>query len=68
VVSHAIAVVHSSSEDVRDSLDPAVGVPRETGQIVFWNIIAEVIEKEKRIEVGRVAEAESTAQVHASAF
>src|SRR6267378_2339871 len=68
VVAHAIAVLHGSRQDVCDGLDSAVRVPRESGQIVLGNVIAEVVEKQKRVEVGCVAETEGTAQVHARAF
>src|SRR5690242_14911443 len=67
-VAHAIAVLHGSSEHVRDGLNPAVGVPREPRQIVLGNVITEVIEKEKRVEVGCVAESERASQAHARTF
>src|SRR6185312_15383744 len=68
VVAHAIAVLHGSRQDVRDGLDSTVGVPREPRQIVLGNVIAEVVEKEKWVELGCVAESERAAQVHARAF
>jgi hypothetical protein len=43
-------------------------VPGKACQIIFWNVIAEVIEQKKRIEVGSIPEAKCTAQVHACAF
>jgi hypothetical protein len=45
-----------------------MGTPRETSQVVLRPIIAEVIEQEEQVEVGRVAEAERTAQVDACAL
>ena len=53
---------------VGDRLDPAVGVPREAGQVILRNVIAEVIEKEKWVEIGGVAEAERAAQVDTRPF
>jgi hypothetical protein len=64
-VAHAIAVFHCPSQDVGNGLDSAVGVPREPSQIVLWNVIAEVVEQEKRIEVGGVTKPERAAEVHA---
>jgi hypothetical protein len=43
-------------------------MPRKAGQIIFGNIIAEVVEEEERVEVRGVAEAERAAQVYAGAL
>src|SRR5437870_6952219 len=67
-VAHAVAMLHGSRQDVCDGLDSAVGMPREPRQIVLWNVIAEVVEKEKRVEIGCIAESERTTQVHARTF
>src|SRR6476646_12116389 len=67
-VAHAITVLHSSGEHVRDGLNSTVGVPRKSRQIVFGNVVAEVVEKEEWVEIGCVAESERTAQVHARPF
>ena len=47
---------------------PAVRMPGKAGQVVLRDVVAEVVEEQERIEVGRVAEAERAAQVHAGAF
>jgi hypothetical protein len=67
-VAEAVAVLDASRQDVRDGLDPAVGVPWEASQVILWTVIPEVVEEEKRVEVGRVAEAERAAQVNACTF
>ena len=67
-VAQAVAVLHRSGEDVRDGLDAAVGMPREARQVVRWHVVAEVVEQQERVVVGRLAEAERAAQVHACAF
>src|SRR5258708_2698982 len=41
VISHAVSVLDSSSKHVGDGFNPAVGMPREPGKIILWNIIAE---------------------------
>ena len=68
VVAHAVAMLDGSGEDVGDRLDAAVRMPRKTREIIFRNVIAEIVQQKKRVEVGSVAEAERAAQVHARAF
>jgi hypothetical protein len=67
-VPEAVAVLDTSREDVRDGLDPAVGMPWEASQVILRTVIPEVVEEEKRVEFGRVAEAERAAQVNSRAF
>jgi hypothetical protein len=67
-VAEAVVVLHGSGEDIRDGLDSAVRVPGEAGQVIIWNIVAEIVEKQERVEIGCVAEAECAAEVHACAF
>src|SRR5215467_873845 len=64
-VPHAVAVLHRSGQDVRDRLDSTVGVPREACQVILRNVIAEVVEEEEWVEVGRIAKPERAAQSHA---
>ena len=68
VVAHAVAVLHGAGEDVGDGFDAAMGMPGEAGQVIGGDIVAEIVEEKKGIEVGGVAEAERAAQVHARAF
>src|SRR5580698_11201718 len=68
LISDAIGVVHGACQDVSDGFDAAMGVPREARQIIVWNIVAEVVEKKKGIEVGCIAETERAPQVHARAL
>ena len=50
-VSDAVAVGDGAGEDVGDRFDSAMRVPRKAGQVVFWPFVAEVIEKQERIEI-----------------
>src|SRR5262245_14280371 len=68
LVSEAVAVLDGAREDVRDRLDSTVRMPREAGQVVLRPIVAEVIEKEERIEIGSLAKSECAAQVHTRAL
>jgi hypothetical protein len=43
-------------------------MPRESRQIILWNIIPEIIEQEERIEVVCVSEAERSPQMYARSF
>ena len=63
-VAHAVAMLDRSGEDVRDRLDAAMRVPRKSGEVIFRNVVAKIIEQKERIEIGSVAEAKSAAQVH----
>src|SRR5579871_4964154 len=67
-VSQTIAVFDGPGEDVGDCLDAAVGMPGKAGKIVLGNIVAEVIEQQKRVEIGGIRVAEGAAQVDAGAF
>ncbi len=67
-IPHAVAVLHGSSQDVGNRLDPTMWMPWEAGKIILGNIIAEIIEQQKWIEVGGVAETECAAQMHTSTF
>src|ERR1700719_2461669 len=67
-VAHAIAVLNSYRQDIRDGFDPAMRVPREPSQIILGNVVAEIVQEKEWIEVGCIAESESAAKMHASAF
>src|SRR5258708_2951072 len=68
VVTHTIAMLDGPGEHIRDGLNSTVGVPRKSRQIVLGNVIAEVVQKEERVEVGCVAECKRGAQVHGRAL
>jgi hypothetical protein len=57
-VSQAVAVIHRTGQHVRDRLDAAVRMPRESRPVRAGVIVSEIVQQEKRIELGRVAEAE----------
>ena len=67
-VAEAVAVLDVAGEHVGDGLDAAVRMPREAGEIVVRVVVAEVVEQQERIELGRVAEAEGALQLDARAF
>src|SRR6187200_3253672 len=63
-VAKAVALVHLAAQHVGDRLDAAVRMPRKAGEILLGVVVAEIVEEEKRIEVGGVAEPERATQVH----
>ena len=67
-VPHAVAVFDGSGEDVGDGLDAAVRMPGKSGKIVLGNVVAEIVEEQEGIEVMRVAETESAAEMDSGAF
>ena len=67
-VAEAVAVLDGAGEHVGDRLDAAMRMPREAGEVVVGTIVAEVVEQQKRIELGGVAESERAAQLDAGAF
>ena len=56
------------AQHVGDGLDAAMRMPREAGEIVGRVVVAEIVEQQERIELGRLAEAEGALQLHAGAF
>src|SRR5271166_819738 len=50
-IANAVAMRHSSGQHVGDRLDSTVRMPRESRQVILWNIVAEIIQQEERVEV-----------------
>jgi hypothetical protein len=43
-------------------------MPRESSQIILWNIIAKIVEEEEWVEIFCVSKTECSAKMHARAF
>jgi hypothetical protein len=67
-VSQTIRMFNGAGQDVRDGLDTPVRVPGKAGEVVIRYVVSEVIKQQERVELGRVAEPESTPQTHSGAF
>jgi len=67
-IADAVAVFDGAREDVGDGFNAAMRVPGETRKIVFWNVVAEIIEEKERIKIGGGAKAKSTPEVHTGSF
>src|SRR5690242_10113475 len=67
-IAETVAVRDGAGQNISDRFDAAVRMPRKAGEIVGRTIIAEIVEQQKRIGIGRFTEAESAAQLDACAF
>ena len=67
-VAHAVAMRHGPRQHVSDRLDSPVRMPREAGQIVLRNVVTEIVQQEKRIEVFCVSKAERPAKMDSRTF
>src|SRR5580692_540580 len=65
LISHAVAVLHSSRQDVGDGFDAAMGMPGKSSEIILRNVVAEVIQQKERVEFLGVSEAEGPPKMHA---
>src|SRR5579863_5230868 len=68
LIAHAITVFHGPGEDVRDGFNAAMWMPGKASQIIRRNVIAEIVEQQKRVEIRGVAKAECAAEMYACTF
>src|SRR5205085_12140008 len=67
-IPEAVAVRNGPGEDVGDRLDAAMRMPRETREIVGRIVVPKIIEEQKRVVFGGVAESECASQLDTCAF
>ena len=67
-IAETVAMIHRSRQHVGDRFDAAVWMPGESGEVILWTIVAEVVEEEERIEVSGFAEAERALELDARAL
>ena len=67
-VAHAVAVLDGSAEDIGDRLDPAMGMPGKTPDVIGRLARPEIVEQKERIEHRHLAVSERPPQVHARPF
>jgi hypothetical protein len=63
-VAETVAVLDRTGEYVGDGLDPAVRMPGKPSNVIFWILIAEVVQQQEWIEILGFAEAESALQIN----
>ena len=64
-VAEAVAVRDFAGEHVGDRLDAAMRMPRKSVEEIRRTIVPEIVEQQERIELGGIAEPESTVQLDA---
>src|SRR5258705_5294822 len=67
-VSQAVAVLHVAVEDIGDRLDAAMRMPGKAALVILRVLRMKRVQEQKRIERGRLVEAESAPQAHAGAL
>src|SRR6267142_445459 len=67
-VPDAVAVFNCPGKHVCDRFNPPVGMPGKAGKIVLWNIVPEVVQQQKRVEVFCVPKAKSAPKMHPRTF
>ena len=68
LVAHAVAVLDCPGQHIRNRFNSTVWVPWEPCQIVFRDVITEIIEQKKGIEVLGVSKTKGPPKVHAGTF
>ncbi len=68
MIAHAVAMLHRSRQNIGDGLDPAMRMPGKAREIILRHVVAEIIQQQKRIEVGSIAETKGAPQMHPGAF
>src|SRR5579872_161535 len=67
-VSHAIAVINGSREDVSNCFDAPVRMPWEPCQIIFRHIVPKIVEKQEGVKIGGISKPEGAAQMNSRAL
>src|SRR5262245_1164766 len=66
VIADAVAMLHRSSQHVGNRCNAAVRMPRKAFQVFCRQVVANIVEQQKGIEIRRVAETERAPQMYAS--
>ena len=48
MIAQAVGVLDGAGQNVGDGLDATVRVPGKAGQIILWNVIAEIVQQQER--------------------
>ena len=67
-VAQGIPVLDRAFQHIGDCFDPAVRVPREPFFEILRTFVAEIVEQQEGVQLGRVLKPESTVKLHACAF
>ena len=58
MVSHAVAVLNRTGQDVGNGFNTAMRVPREASKIILRNVVAKVVQQQEWVEIPSVAKPE----------
>ena len=61
-VAKGIPVFDGARQHIGDGLDPAMGMPGKTAEEILGAFIAEIVEQQERVQLGRVLKPEGTVQ------
>ena len=68
LVAHAVAMIDIPRQDVRNGLDPAVGMPGETGEVILGSLVPEIVQEEEGIKALRLPEPERASKLDTGPF
>src|SRR5215469_6534794 len=68
LISHAVAVLDRTSEDISDRLNAAMRVPRKAREVILRHVVAEIVEQQEWIEGRCIAEPECSPQMDTCPF
>ena len=64
-IAKAVGMLDRARQHICDGLDPAMGMPRKAVAVEHGVVVAEIIEQQERVQLGRVLEAKGAVQMHA---
>src|ERR1051325_63960 len=67
-IAQAVAVLDLAGQHIGDRLDPPMRMPGESGAVIVGVLVAKIVEEQKRVELGRIAEPERALQLDARPF
>src|SRR4051794_20692397 len=67
-IAHTVTMLHSAGEYVGDGLNAAMRMPGKARKVILRNIIAKIIQQQKRIEVFGITESERAPKMHTCAL
>src|SRR5689334_17013722 len=65
VVPHVVTMLDGACQNISYRHYCTMRMPRKAREVIFWHVIAEIVEKQKRIEIRCVDEPERSEQMNA---
>src|SRR6516164_4744488 len=67
-VAQTVPMLDCAGEHIGNGLNAAMRMPGKAGEVIFRNVVSEIVQEQEGIEFCGVAEPESTAQTNPGAF